>query len=92
MLCECSITCACTGFRSKEYNKVEDLYDTRIPLHNEEAFQHGLRFKAKVSPPFSPDLPFLHSTFVLPCSTRHHGHPGFCCDTARRDFAELLGS
>ncbi len=37
-----------SGFRNKEYNKVEDLYDTRIPLHNEDVFEHGLRFKAKV--------------------------------------------
>lgn len=37
--------------RNREYNKVEDLYDTRIPLHNEEAFQHGIQFKAKVSSP-----------------------------------------
>lgn len=38
----------CSGFRNKEYNKVEDLYDTRIPLHNEDVFEHGLRFKSKV--------------------------------------------
>lgn len=37
------------GLRSKDYSKVEDLYDTRVPLHNEDAFGHGLRFKAKVS-------------------------------------------
>ncbi|XP_064390246.1 carboxyl-terminal PDZ ligand of neuronal nitric oxide synthase protein-like isoform X2 [Halichondria panicea] len=36
-----------SSFRNKEYNKVEDLYDTRIPLHNEDVFEHGLRFKAK---------------------------------------------
>lgn len=36
------------GLRHKEYNKVEDLYDTRIPLHNEDVFEHGLRYKAKV--------------------------------------------
>ena len=36
------------GIRKGEYSKVEDLYDTRIPLHNEEAFQHGIQFKAKV--------------------------------------------
>lgn len=35
------------SFRNKEYSKVEDSYDTRIPLHNEDAFQYGLRFKAK---------------------------------------------
>jgi carboxyl-terminal PDZ ligand of neuronal nitric oxide synthase protein len=35
------------GVRSKDYSKVEDLYDTRVPLHNEDAFTHGLTFKAK---------------------------------------------
>ena len=38
----------CPGGRNKDYSKVEDLYDTRVPLHNEDAFSHGLRFKAKV--------------------------------------------
>lgn len=37
------------GLRNREYNKVEDLHDTRVPLHNEDAFQHGIQFKAKVS-------------------------------------------
>ncbi|XP_071820425.1 uncharacterized protein [Apostichopus japonicus] len=32
--------------RSK-YNLVEDAYDTRIPLHSDEAFQHGINFQAK---------------------------------------------
>lgn len=26
----------------------EDLYDCRIPLHNELAYQHGIHFDAKV--------------------------------------------
>lgn len=34
--------------RNKEYSKVDDINDTRVPLHNEDAFQHGLKFKAKV--------------------------------------------
>ena len=38
-----------TDLRNKDYSKVEDLYDTRVPLHNEDAFTHGLKFKAKVS-------------------------------------------
>lgn len=38
-----------TGVKSKDYSKVDDLYDTRVPLHNDDAFSHGLRFKAKVS-------------------------------------------
>ena len=33
----------------KRYDLVtDDGYDSRIPLHNEEAFQHGLQFQAKV--------------------------------------------
>ncbi|RZF48514.1 hypothetical protein LSTR_LSTR011072 [Laodelphax striatellus] len=32
----------------KQYNLVQnDDYDTRIPLHPEEAFQHGITFQAK---------------------------------------------
>uniref|UniRef100_A0A8C6UKT0 Carboxyl-terminal PDZ ligand of neuronal nitric oxide synthase protein n=1 Tax=Neogobius melanostomus TaxID=47308 RepID=A0A8C6UKT0_9GOBI len=30
-----------------KYNLVDDGHDLRIPLHNEEAFQHGLNFEAK---------------------------------------------
>ena len=34
----------------KQYDLVsDDGYDSRIPLHNEEAFQHGIQFQAKVS-------------------------------------------
>ncbi|XP_071506835.1 carboxyl-terminal PDZ ligand of neuronal nitric oxide synthase protein-like [Diadema antillarum] len=33
--------------RRNKYNLVEDAYDTRIPLHSEEAFQHGIHFQAK---------------------------------------------
>ncbi|XP_074545845.1 carboxyl-terminal PDZ ligand of neuronal nitric oxide synthase protein [Halichoeres trimaculatus] len=29
------------------YNLVDDLADSRIPLHNEEAYQHGICFQAK---------------------------------------------
>ena len=33
----------------KQYDLVsDDGYDSRIPLHNEEAFQHGISFQAKV--------------------------------------------
>lgn len=32
------------------YNLVDDGCDSRVPLHNEEAFQHGIHFQAKVSP------------------------------------------
>lgn len=33
-----------------KYNLVDDGHDLRIPLHNEEAFQHGINFEAKVKP------------------------------------------
>nr|XP_046230624.1 carboxyl-terminal PDZ ligand of neuronal nitric oxide synthase protein isoform X3 [Scatophagus argus] len=29
------------------YNLVDDLADSRVPLHNEEAYQHGINFQAK---------------------------------------------
>lgn len=29
------------------YNLVDDLADSRVPLHNEDAFQHGIHFQAK---------------------------------------------
>ena len=33
----------------KQYDLVsDDGYDSRIPLHNEDAFQHGIPFQAKV--------------------------------------------
>ena len=33
----------------KEYDLVsDDGYDSRIPLHNDDAFQHGIPFQAKV--------------------------------------------
>lgn len=34
-----------------KYNLVDDGHDLRIPLHNEEAFQHGINFEAKVKSP-----------------------------------------
>ncbi|GCC32053.1 hypothetical protein chiPu_0010513 [Chiloscyllium punctatum] len=41
--------CNCpTNMPSKtKYNLVDDGHDLRIPLHNEEAFQHGISFEAK---------------------------------------------
>ncbi|MCJ8729802.1 hypothetical protein PDJAM_G00110670 [Pangasius djambal] len=30
-----------------KYNLVDDGHDLRIPLHNEDAFQHGIHFEAK---------------------------------------------
>ena len=35
---------------SRKYNLVpNDDYDSRIPLHSEEAFQHGIHFTVKVT-------------------------------------------
>lgn len=31
------------------YNLVDDVADSRVPLHNEEAYQHGIHFQAKVN-------------------------------------------
>lgn len=43
-----------------KYNLVDDGHDLRIPLHNEEAFQHGINFEAKVNPPYGdPNDGFL---------------------------------
>jgi carboxyl-terminal PDZ ligand of neuronal nitric oxide synthase protein len=44
--------CVVTMPSKKQYNLVQnDDYDTRIPLHSEEAFQHGITFQAKVGSP-----------------------------------------
>lgn len=37
-----------------KYNLVDDGHDLRIPLHNEDAFQHGICFEAKVGGPRAP--------------------------------------
>lgn len=43
---------------TKQYNLVpNDEYDTRIPLHPDEAFHYGITFQAKVS---SALVTFLH--------------------------------
>lgn len=39
-----------------KYNLVDDGHDLRIPLHNEEAFQHGINFEAKVKTKKKPHL------------------------------------
>lgn len=50
-----------------KYNLVDDGHDLRIPLHNEEAFQHGINFEAKVS--FQVTLKWLaqHFIYILLC-------------------------
>jgi len=32
------------------YNLVDDVKDSRLPLHNDEAYHHGISFQAKVKP------------------------------------------
>lgn len=39
-----------------KYNLVDDGHDLRIPLHNEEAFQHGINFEAKVNSQTQPSV------------------------------------
>lgn len=33
--------------RNRDYNYINDTQDTRLPLHNEDAFSHGIGFKCK---------------------------------------------
>lgn len=41
---------AMPSLSKKSYDLVsDDGYDSRIPLHNEDAFEHGITFQAKVS-------------------------------------------
>ena len=45
------------GQRNRDYNYINDTQDTRLPLHNEDAFGHGIGFKCKVI--FVYDMVFL---------------------------------
>jgi hypothetical protein len=37
------------SMKNQSYNPMcEDGYDNKIPLHNDDAFQHGIQFKVKV--------------------------------------------
>ena len=36
------------GSTRRTYDQVNDVHDTRVPIYNEEAFQYGILFKAKV--------------------------------------------
>jgi carboxyl-terminal PDZ ligand of neuronal nitric oxide synthase protein len=47
--------------KNRNYDPMsEDGYDSKIPLHNDEAFQHGIYFNAKVRSTeiFRNTLPF----------------------------------
>ena len=35
-------------YKRNEYDLVEEAYDGKVPVHNEDAFEHGLQFKIKV--------------------------------------------
>lgn len=52
------------------YSPVDDGCDARVPLHSEEAFQHGIAFQAKVSPAPATGLrgPEHPSPARLPCA------------------------
>lgn len=54
------------------YNLVDDLADSRVPLHNEEAYQHGIHFQAKVRPMIMNTFidPFTCLFIALPCFLR----------------------
>ncbi|VDK55755.1 unnamed protein product [Gongylonema pulchrum] len=55
----------------------EDLYDCRIPLHNELAYQHGIHFEAKfelfVSAYFFFRVPTLSILYHYPSETNNMG-------------------
>lgn len=36
--------------RRHTYDLVEETFDSKVPVHNEAAFEHGIRFKVKVRP------------------------------------------
>lgn len=36
--------------RRNEYDLVEEAYDSKSPVHNEDAFEHGIAFRVKVTP------------------------------------------
>jgi len=38
-----------SGNAATQYESVEDSKDLRIPVQSEEAFEHGINFKCKVS-------------------------------------------
>jgi len=42
------------SMKNQAYNSMcEEGYDNKIPLHNDEAFQHGIQFKVKVKLKFN---------------------------------------
>lgn len=67
-----------------KYNLVDDGHDLRIPLHNEEAFQHGINFEAKVSEMMRSCPWFVSQSHVSKCpsvSTSLSTHPVTLCQS-----------
>ncbi|KAI7807865.1 putative carboxyl-terminal PDZ ligand of neuronal nitric oxide synthase protein [Triplophysa rosa] len=48
-----------------KYNLVDDGHDLRIPLHNEDAFQHGINFEAKVKTLQYHDIFIRHVCWIF---------------------------
>lgn len=43
--------------KTRDYDPMsDDGYDSKIPLHNDEAFQHGIHFDAKVRSIGNPSI------------------------------------
>lgn len=61
-----------------KYNLVDDGHDLRIPLHNEEAFQHGINFEAKVNSKAAAQCknPAVNVVFIKD-ATRCLGHRNY---------------
>ncbi|XP_041431242.1 carboxyl-terminal PDZ ligand of neuronal nitric oxide synthase protein isoform X1 [Xenopus laevis] len=72
------------------YNLVDDGCDSRVPLHNEDAFQHGIHFQAKYIG--SLDVPRPNSRVEIVAAMRRIRIP---CGSRKRlaisDYASVLG-
>jgi len=54
------------SMKNQSYNPMcEDGYDNKIPLHNDDAFQHGIQFKVKVKLEMKLKFFFLFDLFFL---------------------------
>ena len=49
--------------RRNDYDLVEEAFDNKSPVHNEDAFEHGIAFKVKVL--------FVKSAFSVCLLTRY---------------------
>ncbi|KAI4897614.1 hypothetical protein NFI96_030289, partial [Prochilodus magdalenae] len=57
------------------YNLVDDVADARVPLHNDEAFQHGIQFQAKYVG--SLDVPRPNSRMEIVAAMRRIRQPQY---------------